>query len=384
MKKRYNTPIFRIVRALAFNTAFAFGFMGSVLPADPINPPQAVREEPLRMSQTAPPEGDGAGIVVRLELPWKVLLWGEAVSYNYILENRSQVAIPIAVPYTRYGLGMPSGGQAFIEGIHVPAPRSIESPYYSETRLLRVEEADWPPLTLENRPVEFWAELPSAHKLVWNHARLNPINFPIGIGDNLRVIRAHWLIGKGKWVSSPDVQVRVEKVDRKLWHQVFSQSYDEFGVAGANRTEVVFRIPLDGKFFLFTQVLSRICEVREDDNLQFKIDPENDQMEVTVTGLAGNKKHYYAMGQGLVRETPWKAQGYAALIPVPEPIPEADLISKGEIIITDLSKPPVVEPPTAMVVPSLSNRHWPWWAAAAAVLVLSIVAVFFLHRKGKN
>lgn len=379
MKKRFNTLIFQRVRAQVYNVAFVTIACLAEVEAHPGHPIQSASVTPLKETLMAPPESDGVGIIVRLELPWKVLLWGEAISYNYVLENRSSAPIPVAIPYRKYGLGAPNGGQVFLEGHHHPIPPPITSPYYSDTRLLRVEEAAWPPLTLENQPVDLWTELPPGHRIVWNHARLNPIDFPIGVGENLRSIQAHWLVGKGKWVSSPPVDVRVENVDRKNWERVFSQNYDDFGIAGANSEISVYRVPLGGKHFLFTEVLRRICEVGVDDKLAFLIDAANDQMEITLAGATGVRKQYLALGQGLVRDRPWKAQGYAALVPQPEPIPEADAdpVTDSSPALPNLLHSGEGEGGADAPVAA----SWPWWIGGAIALFLVALAIFLIRRK---
>jgi hypothetical protein len=359
MKKKSNTPICLGGPALALRVAAAVVFMtagSAILPAVV----EGNRSIPTLTNDVPsfPPEGDGKGIVVRLEVPWKVLLEREDITFYYVLENRSDAPIPVAFPFGE-PFGWPNGGQAFLEGILAPGSPEPGG-MYSEVDFpwLKVAEAAWPPIDTEGKIIDVWGYLPVGQRVVWNRNRLRAEDyFRVHSSQYLRAIQGHWLVGNGRWVSSEPVAVEVRDVPESQWSNVFEGEWSSYGRGLDRRVTRVNKIPLDGKWFLFSDFMVRICEVGEKDEFEFKIEPEIGQLVVTVKSPAAEKKHYYHMQHGLTRDSPWKAGPVSQYYPVPEPIPEADLALPvlATKVATNGEKPG-----EASTVEAAGCPLWPW------------------------
>lgn len=324
---------------------------------------------------------ESRGIVVRLELPWRVLLKRENITFFYILENRSNEAIPIAFPDGE-PFGWPNGGQAFLEGVLSP-DSSEPGPINSDLRWLKIQEARWPPLNTEEEDVQAWGTLPALHKVVWNSNQLRAREyFRVYSSEDLRAIQGHWLVGSDRWVSSERVAVEVRDVPESQWVKIFEGEWSSYGRGLDRRVTRVNKVPLDGKWFLFSDFMCRICEVGEKDEFAFNIEPEIGQLVVTVKSPTGEKTHYYHMQHGLTREIPWTAGPVSQYFPVPEPIPEKDLALPLPAGAIQDSRSPIPTPPAPTI--SVEKSHWPWWTVAIGLVAIFALAVSFLRRKGKD
>lgn len=370
MKKKSNIRTFLGGPAPGPRIAVSLLLLGAQLVAHPHFPKPA---RPVQGGQRtlvpSPPEGDGKGIVVRIEMPWKVLLQGERITFNYILENHSEHAIPVAFPRGE-PFGWPNGGQAFLEGLLKPG---APEPYTSrpDIRWLKVEEASWPPLDEEESFVEAWGELPAGRKIVWDRNRLRAEqNFRVYTTQDLRAIQGHWLVGKGRWVSSDPVAVEVRDVPKNQWIQVFEGEWSSYGRGLDKLIAKVTKVPLDGRWYLFSDFLTRICEVGENDDLRFGLNSVIGQLEVTVTTATCVKKHYYHLMQGVTRDFPWKEGPISQYWPVPEPIPASDLAMLHDSNFKDAravgNNIPIIAAPM---------HSGTWIYCLAGVLVIVVISV---------
>lgn len=103
--------------------------------------------------------GDGVGVRARLEVPRTEGMIGEIFPFSYILENFTNEPIPMAVPFERYGLALPMGGQAYLETDPV-----------TQEPMFDVHTASWPPITdpTTGSAPEAWGKLNPGEKIVWN------------------------------------------------------------------------------------------------------------------------------------------------------------------------------------------------------------------------
>jgi hypothetical protein len=247
MKKKSNTPIFLGVPALAFEVVLMFWLLAGGLAAQtPGTPYRQAAGQTSDGKMATPAEGDGKGIVVRIDLPWRVLLERENITFYYVLENRSNAPIPVAFPFGE-PFGWPNGGQAFLAG--VLAPGSPEpGGVYSDFPWMKVEEATWPPRDEEGNVVLNWGSLPAGQRVVWNRNRLRASDFfRVHSSQYLRAIQGQWLVGKGHWVSSEPVEVEVRDVPESQWVKVFEGEWSSYGRGLDRIISHVVKVPLDGK-----------------------------------------------------------------------------------------------------------------------------------------
>ncbi len=381
MRKKSNIQIFPSVPAPVLNVAVAICLSyGAALARGAAHAaPDAVRDATARENVPAPPEGDGLGIIVRMELPWDVLLKRENITFDFILDNRSEAAIPVAFPEGE-PFGWPNGGQAFLEGFLRPGAPG-PGPINSGLRWLKVQDADWPPRDAENEAVNEWGKLAAGQRVVWNSNQLRAREyFRIYSTEFLLAVQGHWLVGKGRWVSSEPVAVEVRDVPENQWVKVFEGEWSSYGRGLDTNITRVMKIPLDGKWFLFSDFMCRICEVGEKDEFEFKIEPEIGQLVVSVKSPAGEKKHYYHMQHGLTRDIPWKAGPVSQYYPVPEPIPEADLALPvlATKVATNGEKPS-----STSAVDAAARSRWPW-VLGALLLVLAFAGAWVLYSRGRK
>ena len=245
MKKRLNTSIFPKGPAQALKIATVLAVFAVVTSVRSDQVVETTVKGPGPATKGHPAAGSGNDIIVRLELPWSVLLGGESLSYNYIIENHSSTPIPIAIPYRKYGLGTPVGGQAFLEGFYNPEPSWRSLPGNEDQPWLRVQSAEWPPMGMEGQPMENWTELAPGQRLVWDHDRIQPGYYRLSADDGLVGIQAHWLVGPGKWISSKALPTRVVQVRESEWVEMFSAQWSIFDSALDKRKTKIWKIPIE-------------------------------------------------------------------------------------------------------------------------------------------
>lgn len=312
--------------------------------------------------------GNGVGIGVRLEVPWPTIMLGEDITYQYILQNATNEKIPVAIPHIKYGFGRGEGGQAFLEPDIL-----MNEPVFS------IHKASWPPKNFSGEPPEAWEELGAGEKLVWNQNRLslqpfapNPVNS----------LQAHWLLDKGRWISSEIVWFRSIDAfqNRKV---VFTDEWSSYGYGKDHCKGEAFIVQLDDAWFLFWDK-TRVTKVNEQDQFEHRIDEHGTNLEITIKGGGGVRKKYFHLRHGLVGDQPWPIGPVSLYYPKPEPIPPGELaeLRKKLGLAPDGSVLPVpASSATARDATPLSPetrgtgsfRLWLW---LAGVLVVAVILLF--------
>ena len=328
--------------------------------------------------------GDGKGIIVRLELPWKTLKIGENIQYEYILENASGRPIPVAFPSAESKFGWPNGGQPYLEGIY---SISVQEP----TRL-SIHHSSWPPTGLDNEGIAAWGEMPAGSRIIWNQNRMPSSDFGVYAGGELQAIQAHWLIGPNRWVSSKPVPVRL--VDSSSGRtKVFEAEWSSYGWGKDRRRGTAYTIPIEGRLFLFWENW-RVTEVSPEDRFEHEIDKEGTNLEITITGAKGVRKAYVHLRHAITRDTPWPIGPVSLFYPKPEPIPPAELAAlrktayPGGFPETGNSRPErrpgVRSSGEASPSEKFSNGGFLTWMLAVVSAFLIGVVTLVIRKKGEN
>jgi hypothetical protein len=305
---------------------------------------------------------------------------GEQIQYQYILENLSDKAVPIAIPDDGTGdkvhFGWPAGGQPFLE------PKwQMGVPQYPFCPLpagpLAVQKAQWPPLDGFGEGMRAWLELPAGHRIVWNQDRLPGLYFGVGSGTALGGIQAHWLVGPNRWISSPVVPVKVVDVPMSGWKNVFNAQWSSYGYGKDMCSAAAYVIPLEGSSFLFMGNF-RVTEVMPDDRFEHQIDKEGTNMGITIIGPTGRRKVYYHLRHGLTLDTPWPIGPVSLFYPKPEPIPPAELDALRNVSTEPgFSRSASSSACMASSGPSGEKRIWLWIAVSFVSFMLlgSVIAI---------
>lgn len=335
-----------------------------------------------------PEGGDGRGLFIKLETPWTSFKIGEKLLFRYTLKNASDKPVPIAIPVEEYGLGAMTGGQAFLEPIRTGGLKAENLDY-------NVRMAPWPPRTaLEEEEPQAWTWLPPGQQLNWNQNQLWADHYGVSCYQSFEGFRGHWLAGPNHWISSEPVKVEVVSVPQSEWAEIFQVQWASSGYRGGVQEGTVYRIPIQGKMFLFFDGPFRIAEVEPDDQFEYSIDKEGTNLEITIKGTKGQRKVYFHLAQGYTRDTPWPVGPVSIFDPKPEPIPPAELkvlraelgemgrdASRGE----DGSGQADLDSPSG----SDSNLKNPGdqgslqlvWVLVASMMVLLVIVVAFKLRK---
>lgn len=260
-----------------------------------------------------PEGGDGSGLIVRLELPWTTLMAGEKIQYHYILENVSDKSVPVAFPYADRGFGWLKGGQPFLE----PIPRLF-------TPELDVRIAQWPPKTEIGEGIEAWGDLSPGQRIILNQNRLPSSSYGVSCTQYLKAMRAHWLVGPGRWISSELVSLKVLNAPRSTRKDVFEAKWSSYGYDKDLRKGYGYTALIEGKLFLFFNT-TRMAEVEPDAEFTHAVDKYGTNLEVTIKNSKASRKLYYHLRHGLVGDTPWPIGPVKLFYPTPEPIPPAEI-----------------------------------------------------------
>jgi hypothetical protein len=262
-------------------------------------------------------ELDGNGLFVRLELPWTTLLAFESIQFRYILENASEKPLPVAFPSKEYGIRWPCGGQPYLEG----------TPKQDHNADLDFQKAKWPPAGMEGEGIATWGELLPGHRISWNSHQIPPSFYGIYINEFLTAIRARWLIGPNRWISSEPFPIKVVNIPKSERKEVFKAQWKNNYRQQVSTSEgTAFTVLIEGRRFLFFgQTLNRITEVASGDEFEHRIDEHNVNMKITIKSATGSRVLFFDLRNGFTRETPWPINPVILNYPLPEPILPAEL-----------------------------------------------------------
>jgi hypothetical protein len=296
-------------------------------------------------------------------------MFGENIPYLYILENASNASVPLAIPYKKYGLGWPIGGQAFLE------PDML-----SHDPMFSIHKAVWPPINDSGKEPEAWGKLNPGERIAWNQNRLPAGGFTTHPPGSLQ---AHWLLDKGRWISSEIVRFRSIDAfqNRKV---VFTEEWSSFGYGKDQCKGEAFIVQLDDAWFLFWDK-TRVTKVNEQDKYEHRIDEHGTNLEITIKGDGGVRKKYFHLRHGLVGDQPWPIGPVSLYYPKPEPIPPGELVElrKKLGLAPDGSVLPAAVPSTAAkdATPPYptTRRVWTfhyWLWSATGVVVVAVLLLF--------
>ena len=267
------------------------------------------------------PEGyDGHGLFVKLELPWTTFKLGEKLIFRYTLQNPTDKPAAVAFPFTKNGFGWPAGGQPFLEA-KWQGGRHSEKPEYD------IHKAVWPPKGMEGKEPQSWGELRPGQMITWNQNQLPEELFGVGCHEGLEAVQAHWLLGPNRWISSETVAVKLTNVPKSEWQEAFKINWSSYGYGKDSRSGVVYRIPIEGKFYLFLNGMYRVTEVGYGDDFKHQIDKDGTNLEITIKNAKGSRIVYFHLRHAMTRDTPWPIGPVSLFCPKPEPIPPIELES---------------------------------------------------------
>ncbi len=327
--------------------------------------------------------GDGQGLFVKLDIPWTTFMAGETFVFRYTLENASNKPAAVALPIADDGFGWPVGGQPFLEAKWREGRNSEYADY-------DIKKSTWPPKTNVNEEPQDWGQLPPGRKLTWNQNQIPPEYYGVGCSETLESVQAHWLVGPNRWISSNPVPVKIVNVPKSEWSEEFKISWSSYGYGKDDRSAVVYRIPLEGKMYLFVEGWFRVAKVDPDDEFEHQIDKDGTNLEITIKSAKGSRKVYFHLRHGITQDTPWPIGPVELFAPEPEPIPPAELAALRKAAFpegfpeTGNSRPerkPGSQPSAETAESEKTPRGgFPAWALAAVPALLVGMVVFIFRR----
>ena len=267
-----------------------------------------------------PEGGDRTGLMIKLEVPWTTFKIGEKFVYRYTLCNYSDKPVPIAIPVAKLGIRAVTGGQAFLEAFRENGRKAVNPTH-------DIYKALWPPRNNVDEEPQSWGELQPGQKLTWNQNNIWPDYYGVGCYESFEGFQGHWLVGPKRWISSETVSVKIVSVPFSEFVEVFKLNWSSYGYGKDSQTATVYRIPIEGKMYLFVNGTTRVTEVDSDDSFEYQIDKDGTNLEITITNGRGSRKVYFHLRQGFTRDTPWPIGPVELFDPKPEPIPPAELVA---------------------------------------------------------
>lgn len=325
-----------------------------------------------------PEGGDGSGLSIKLEVPWNTFKIGEKFVFRYTLNNASDKPVPIAIPVAKIGLGSLTGGQPFLEAFRTGG-RKAENPDYD------IHKAVWPPRTNVDEEPQTWTWLQPGQKLTWNQNQIWPGYYGVGCYQSFEGFQAHWLVGPNRWISSEPVPIKIVSVPMTEWTEAFKVNWSSYGYGKDSHAATVYRIPIEGKMYLFFDGPFRVTEVGPDDQFEHQIDKDGTNLEITIKNAKGSRRVYFHLRQGLTRDTPWPIGPVELFDPKPEPIPPAELEALRKVAfpsLTTADKRPDKKSGLEMTptngnlrVTGNAKRNWLWLVVGFAVIGGALIIV---------
>jgi hypothetical protein len=266
------------------------------------------------------------GLELRLEMPWTILAAGESPAYSLVLLNAGWQPAVVFLPDAKQGLERLTGGQAYLMGEFEQArPEVWGFPW------LRPENASWPPVNPEGKPMQGISTLPPGHRIKWQEGNVQAQYYGIEVGVRLRNLSAAWHAGPARWVYAAPVPLQVIKVPSAQRDLIYSNHWTWAG--RQSRSVTVASLPLEGRRFLFagsgeaTQDCNkRLCEIFPGEEFGFELDESFPQLVLRFEDV-DRGAIFFHLNQGIVSPCSWAAANPPSFAPKPEPIPPDELLA---------------------------------------------------------